>query len=286
MRDIATARDLPDEIHWSKFTTAHWRKDGRGFYYTGYDAPAADALKAVNSYQKLYFHRLGTPQARDTVIYARHDDADWFVDGVTDDGRYLVISADMATDVRNTVLVQDLLARRRRAAADRAARRKLRSTSETRGRTLYFRTDDAAPRYRIIAIDLAHPEPAHWRPWWPKAKHPRQADPGWAPDHRPLPARMPTVRVLTLHTDGRALGEVELPGLGTPSVSPAKDTDKITYYVYTSFTVPTSIFRLDLRSGKARLWRAPTLAGFRSAALPRPPRCSSPATTAPACPCS
>jgi prolyl oligopeptidase len=110
VRDVASGTDLPDTLKWSKAGGGSWRHDGSGFYYTAYDPPhEGAALKAANEYEKLYFHKLGTPQASDELIYTRTDNPGWFVGGkVTDDGRYLVIQANLGTDERNTILVQDL----------------------------------------------------------------------------------------------------------------------------------------------------------------------------------
>src|ERR1700693_1338542 len=93
VRDIATGKDLADEIRWAKFTLASWRKDDSGFYYSGYDAPTdSQILKAANQYHKLFFHKLGTPQSQDALIYTRTDDPGWYIGAeVTDDGRYLII---------------------------------------------------------------------------------------------------------------------------------------------------------------------------------------------------
>jgi prolyl oligopeptidase len=103
VRNVDTGADLPDEIHWSKAGGGTWRKDAAGFYYTSYDAPKnGDVLKAANQYEKLFFHKLGTPQSEDKLVYTRADDPDWFVGGVvSDDGRYLVIQANHGDEVQN-----------------------------------------------------------------------------------------------------------------------------------------------------------------------------------------
>ena len=110
VRDLATGKDLADEIHHAKFTQASWRKDGSGFYYAGYEVAAGgESLKAQNQFHTLYFHRLGTPQAADELVYRRSDDPNWQVGAaVSDDGRYLVVQSSRGTDTRNVVLVADL----------------------------------------------------------------------------------------------------------------------------------------------------------------------------------
>lgn len=93
VRDVASGRDLDDVVEWVKFSTPSWAKDGSGFYYSRFDAPKpGDALTGKNEFQKLYFHKLGTKQTEDVLVYERRDHADWGLNGhVTDDGQYLII---------------------------------------------------------------------------------------------------------------------------------------------------------------------------------------------------
>jgi prolyl oligopeptidase len=155
VRDVASGKDLPDELHWSKAGGGTWRKDGTGFYYTGYEAPqTGEALKATNQYEKLYFHRLGTPQSRDPLVYTRSDDPDWFVAGtVTDDGHYLVIQANHGDDVQNTVLVQDLSMPGAPIVPVIPTPTAVYNLIGNIGSTFFIQTDDGAPRYRIIAME-------------------------------------------------------------------------------------------------------------------------------------
>ena len=110
VRDVRTGADLADHLKWVKFSGASWTKDGKGFFYSRYDAPkSGDALKGVNKFQKLYYHKLGTAQSDDALIYERRDQPDWgFGGSVTDDGRFLLISISQGTDPRNRVYYRDL----------------------------------------------------------------------------------------------------------------------------------------------------------------------------------
>src|ERR1044071_1873657 len=112
VRDVKTGQDLGDEIKWVKFSGASWTKDSKGFYYSRDDEPKpGEQLKGVNYFQKLYFHRIGTPQAADKLIYERSDHKDWGFGGeVTDDGRYLIIHVSQGTDTRNRIFYRDLKA--------------------------------------------------------------------------------------------------------------------------------------------------------------------------------
>ncbi|MBV8853662.1 MAG: S9 family peptidase, partial [Sinobacteraceae bacterium] len=255
--------DLPDEIHWSKAGAGSWRRDGSGFYYTAFDAPVdASALKATNQYQKLFFHRLGTAQGKDRLVYTRTDDPDWFVGGqVSDDGRYLVIQANHGDEVQNTLLVQDL----RSAAAVRTVVPKPTAVYNfigNLGSTLYVMTDDRAARYRVIAISLSKPEPAHWRTIVPEGSDTLdgvslvggQLICSYLHDAHTVVRRYSPA--------GRLLAEVPLPGLGTAAGFQGHLQDEQTYYAYSSFTSPPGIYRLDLQTGASSLWNAPRLAGF------------------------
>jgi len=165
VREMATGTDLPDTLRWSKAGDATWLKDGSGFYYTVFDAPrSADALKAANQYEKLYFHKLGTPQSQDVLAYTRSDDRDWFVGAeVTDDGHSLVIQANHGDEVQNTLLVQDLSSAGAAIKAVIAKPTAVYGFVGNIGSEFFVLTDDAAPRYRLIAIDLAQPDARHRR---------------------------------------------------------------------------------------------------------------------------
>ena len=264
VREVASGKDLPDEIRWAKFTGAWWRKDGSGFYYCGYSAvPAGQSLKAPNQYHKLFFHQMGTPQSQDREIYGRTDDPDWYLGGqVTDDGRYLVITANHGTDVKNTLLVSDLTA----GAAVMPIIAEPRASYTFVGNidsTLYVLTDDAAPRSRLIAIDLAKPDSAHWRTIVAESQD--TLDSVTLVGHQLIAQYLHDAHsVVRRYTpEGKSLGELQLPGLGTTSGFAGRLGDALTYYSYTDYTTPASIYRLDLKSGNSTLWRTPQLAAFK-----------------------
>ena len=109
VRDVETGKDLPDTIEWVKFSSASWKPDGSGFFYSRYDEPKGEELKAANFNHKLYFHKLGTPQSEDALIYERPDHKDWLFQGkVTEDGAYLIINVARGTESKNRVFFKDL----------------------------------------------------------------------------------------------------------------------------------------------------------------------------------
>jgi len=266
VRDVATGKDLPDEVRWAKFTTASWRKDGTGFYFSGYPATdASQSLKARNQFHTVFFHKLGTAQAQDSKVYTRTDQPDWFVGAqVTDDGRYLVITANHGTDVKNTLLAADL-------SADSSVKPVIGEPWANYtfigniGSTLYVLTDDEAPKYRVVAIDVGHPAREHWRTVLAESQD--TLDGASMVGHQIIGLYMHDAHsvVRRFSPTGKPLGDVALPGFGTASGFSGHIDDAVTYYSYMDFTTPPSGYRLDLKTGKTALWRAPVLSGFKSA---------------------
>ncbi|HEX9814038.1 MAG TPA: S9 family peptidase, partial [Myxococcota bacterium] len=110
VREIDSGKDLADHLSWIKFSGVSWTKDGKGFFYSRYPEPEEGAaLEDLNFYNKLYYHRIGTTQADDTLVYERPDEKKWGFDGrVSEDGNYLIVSIWKGTDERNKVLFKRL----------------------------------------------------------------------------------------------------------------------------------------------------------------------------------
>src|SRR5438270_6567767 len=109
VREVGTGRDLPDQLRWIKFSGASWTKDGAGFFYSRYPEPGDKALRDINRFQKVYYHRVGTEQTQDVLVYERPDQPDWGMNAeVTDDGRYAVLHIWLGTDRRNRIYYFDL----------------------------------------------------------------------------------------------------------------------------------------------------------------------------------
>jgi prolyl oligopeptidase len=257
--DVSGRSRPADELHWVKFTNVAWKKDGSGFYYNRYDAPSGkESLKDVNQFQKLYFHRLGTPQSDDPLIIDSKTEPDLFFAGeVTEDGRYLVVTVGRGTGVNTKILVQDLRAPGKPFTALIDELKASNNFIGNRGSTFYFRTDEDAPRYRVIAIDLGHPA-AH------RSVIPESAD--TLRDAHMVAGQLVLVRLRDAHSailrhrlDGSLLGEVELPGIGTVESVTGRMRDTWSYFSYDSFTVPPTILGLDVKSGKTRSWRVPKI---------------------------
>jgi prolyl oligopeptidase len=267
VRDVATGQDLPDRLEWSKAGGASWRADDSGFYYTRYEQPSpGEALKAANQYQKLYFHRLGTPQSDDLLVYTRRDDPDWYLSGqVTDDGRFLVIEATHGDEVQNTLLVQDLSRPGTQLVPIIPQPTAVYSFIGNIGTTFYVLSDAGAPRYRILAFDFEHPARARWRTVVPQGSATLQAATLVGRQLIGQYLKDAHSEVRRYASSGRALSEVSLATLGTASGFDGHVDDTTTYYSYSSLTTPPSVYRLDLATGASSLWRQPFVGGYTPA---------------------
>ena len=265
VRDVAMGKDRPDHLKWIKFSGASWTKDDAGFFYSRYPEPTDKALTDVNRFQKLYYHRLGTDQAQDVLVYERPDQPDWGMNGeVTDDGRYAVLQVWLGTDRRNRVYYLDL----KQAKHPKVTGEVVRLLDDfdasysfvgNDGPVFYFLTDLAAPRKRVIAIDTRHPERAHWREIIPQSADVLEAiqiihDTFVAHYMHDASSRL---RLFAL--DGRSVKELELPTLGSIGGISGERKDDEMFYAFTSFLYPTTIFRYDFKTGATSVFKAPTI---------------------------
>lgn len=261
VREVATATDTPDRLDWVKFSGASWKKDGSGFYYSRYDAPPdGGRLTQVNENQKLFFHALGRPQSADTLIYARPDHPKWGFGGeVTEDGGYLVISASEGTDTRNRVFYQILSANGPVIELLDEFDAKYHFIGNE-GALFYFYTDLKAPRGRVIAIDLARPDRSQWKEIVPEADA-TLTGASLVADRLILDyLRDARSEVKTAALDGRPMGAIDLPGVGTAGGFGGRRDDQETFYSFTSVATPGRVYRHDFKTGRSTLWKQPKTA--------------------------
>ncbi len=262
VRDVATGKDLPDHIQWAKFSGISWTKDGRGFFYSRYDEPTEQTkLSGALYFHKLYFHRLGTPQAEDPLIYERKDHKDWNFGGtVTDDGRYLIIDVREGTDTRNRVYYKDLSAKDAPVVKLLDAFDADYQFIDNDGPVFWFMTDNAAPRYRVIAVDTRKPQPANWKTVIPESEATLESVNVINSMFVARYLRDAHSQVRIFDLAGKHLRDVELPGMGTVDGFRGQRKDKETFYSYTSYTTPPTIYRYDMVTGRSELFRKPKLA--------------------------
>lgn len=266
IRNVDTGQDLPDVIKWVKFSGASWTHDDTGFFYSRYDEPKPGSmLRDANYFQKLYYHRLGTPQSEDLLVYERPDNKEMgFGGGVTDDGRYLVISVWQGTEPKNRLYYKDLTRKDApvvKLLDDFDAEYRF---IDNDGPVFWIATDLDAPRMRVIAIDTRHPERTNWKTIIPEAKDKLESlnvvDNKFIANY--LTDAHNQVHVYDLK--GKLLRTVDLPGIGTAAGFGGKRTDKETFYSFASFTTPLTVYRYDPETGASSVFRKPHV-GFNPA---------------------
>ena len=261
VRDVGTGKDLADEVRWSKSSGAAWRKDGSGFYYSRFDAPrAGELLRAPNQNHQVWFHRLGSPQSEDELVFRRPDQPEWYLGAeVSDDGRWLVIHARRGTNPEAAIFVQDLSRPGSRPEPLLDRMDAAYEFVDVAGGAFLVRTDQDAPRYRLVAVPLGKPDPKDWRTVIPEAggrdvlrQVTRVGDrlvAVWTRDVKSA------VEVYEL--DGRRAGEVKLPDIGMVSGFYGRRGDPETFYLFTGFTYPPTPFRLDTATLGGGVFRSP-----------------------------
>lgn len=269
VKKIATGEQTTDFLKWVKFSGLSWTRDGKGFFYCRYDEPKEnEKLQSLNYFQKLYFHRLGTPQSEDVLVYHTPDQKEWMFDGrVTEDGKYLVITIDQGTDRRTRIHYKKLDGQAETLGYGKGPEVvKMLDAFDANytfvgndGATFYIQTDKEAPRARLIAVNADDPAPAKWKTIIPEGKDTLQ---GVSLINRQFVASYmqdakSAVRVFA--KGGEAVREIELPGIGTAAGFSGESEDTETFYVFTSFTTPGAIYRHDLKSGKSELFRKPAV---------------------------
>ncbi|NEO75252.1 prolyl oligopeptidase family serine peptidase [Moorena sp. SIO4G3] len=259
VREVETGLDLSDQIKWVKFSGASWNHDHQGFFYSRFDEPnEATKLEELNYYQKLYYHKLGTPQSEDSLIYERPDQKEWFFSGrVTEDDNYLIIIVEQGTDPKNLVFYKNL------QDPDSPVVELINEFDASYSfigndqSVFWFSTDLDAPRSRVIAIDTNHPEQAQWQEVIPQADETLEGvgllNNQFVADY--LKDAHSSIKIFDL--DGSFVRQVELPGIGSVGGFNGLRYDTETFYSYTSFTTPATIYRYDMVSGESTIFRQP-----------------------------
>jgi prolyl oligopeptidase len=258
--DVETGKLLDDHIKWVRFAEAEWTKDGSGFYYSRYPEPEPGEKYQVAALNEMvYFHKLGTKQEDDQLVYRRPDHPDWnFWVTVSDDNKYLVLSIARSTDPQNQVLIRDAS-----APAD-APFKELIGDFENQfwfigndGAKLFFLTDLDAPTKRIVSMDVEQPGREHVSEVVPTKD-------GTLDAASILSGRLicqyivdVLIEVDVFDLVGNALGQVSLPGKGTVDGFSGDQSDTETFFVFTSYNVPTSVYRYDVLANETEQIREP-----------------------------
>jgi len=259
VKQIDTGHDLSDHLKWVKFSGVSWTPDGAGLFYSRYDEPKeGEEFTGANYYQKLYFHRLGDPQDKDVLVYERKDQKEWGFDGeATEDGSYLAITVWRGTERKNQFFyktLNDPEANVVELLAGFDAEYLFLGNDES---TFWFMTDLDAPLRRVIAIDVNKPDRSNWREVIPQGEHVIRGVSLVGDRFIVSYLEDAKTRVKVFDLSGKFLRDVTLPAIGSAGGFGGRRKDTETFYYFTNFTTPTSIYRYDITSGKSTVFRKP-----------------------------
>jgi len=261
VRDVAAGTDLSDDLKWIKFSSVSWTADNKGFYYSRYSEPKPGAeLEQTNYFQKLYYHQIGTPQSSDKLIYERSNEKEWrFNPKVTDDGKYLIITISKTTAPKFLIFYQDLQEKNSKV-------KELITNFEADytflgndGPLFWFKTDLNAPKGKVIVIDTKNPDKANWKEIIPEA--PNAIDSISFMNNKFIVTYLKDAHsvVKVFNVDGKFEQDLDLPGIGSVTGFFGKQNDTETFYGFTSYATPFTIYRYDLKSNKIELFKQPTV---------------------------
>ncbi len=255
-KNVETGEEMTDVLKDIKFGGASWTKDGKGVFYSRFPVVDEKAkLTSLNFNQKIYYHKLGTPQSEDVLIYERPDDKEMGVGGgVSEDGKYLIIYVSKGTAPKNMIYYKDLTKSDSKVLpiVD-----KLESNYSFIGNDdsmFYFETDKDAPLGRVVAIDVSK-DSKEWKEIVPEAK---ETLGGISYINNQFVANYlkdAYTQIRIYDKKGKFVRNVELPGIGTAGGFNGERDDTETFYTFSSYATPPTIYRYDMKTGKSEVFR-------------------------------
>ncbi|OQA00001.1 MAG: Prolyl endopeptidase [Bacteroidetes bacterium ADurb.Bin408] len=251
--DIATGKQLSDKLEWIKFSGIAWEKDG--FYYSRYDAPKGSVLSVKNEYQKVFYHKVGTKQSDDKLVYENkafplHN----FGAAVTEDESFLIIEESEATD-GNALFVKNLKEKNAPFVKIADGFEYNYNVIDNIGNTLFVYTNYKAPKYRLVAIDMAMPSRENWKVIIPEKEEVLK---GVSVAGNLLMAEYmkdAASRAYMYDFTGTLKYELQLPCIGTLGGFSSEKGNNLAFYSFTSFTFPNTIYKLDVANNKSEVYK-------------------------------
>lgn len=261
VKDCQTGRDIDDHIVWAKFTGATWLGDG--FYYSAYDAPEKGReTSAKNSVQKIYYHKIGTPQSEDQLFFMNPTQPLRFYNVDIDHDEKVMTLNEGGMDNGNNLYVRDLTKPNSQFIQMCSDTRFRYSTVETVGKKMYILTNAGAPKYRLMVADVDRPGYNDWKEVVPEGES-VLTDVTFAADRMILQYSKDNCnQMYTYTTDGKRIDEIKLPTFGSTSASGMRGQKEV-FYSFTSYTMPNTVYSYDLNTDKSTVWAAPKI-NFRS----------------------
>ncbi len=254
--DVATGKLLPDTLSPNRQGGISWVNDNSGFYYSSYAAVEKGSELKTNTYfQKLYFHKLGTPQSEDYVVYERPDNKEYFVGGgVSEDGNWLIINVGKGTERMNMVYFKNLTMDKAPILPLITDLKNSYSFIGNDEDTFYFRTDRDAPRGKVVKVNALTPEPK-WVDVIPESADTLNGVQFINNQFVLNYMKDAATKIRIYETNGDFTRDVELPGIGSAGGFGGKRTDTEAFYSYSSYNSPPTIYRYDLTKGTSTMFR-------------------------------
>lgn len=255
IRDLSTDRNIDDTIKWIKFSGISWLGD-EGFYYSRYPVPdASTKLSKQNQFHKVYFHRIGTKQTEDQLVYEDNANPLRNVGGsVTDDGHFLVISQTEGTS-GNSLWVKNLASKQSSFSILIDGFSTDPDVIDNVGDQLLIKTNQDAPNFKIVLVDPSNPASKNWKTIIPEKKDVLQGVGTGGGYLFCSYLNDASTRVYQYTFDGKLVREIKLPGIGTTSGFSGKKEDKTLFYTFASYTYPSTIFTYNIETGQSELFR-------------------------------
>jgi prolyl oligopeptidase len=252
--DVFTQKAIEDTLVDVKFSGVSW-KGNEGFYYSSYDKPMGSELSAKTDQHKLYYHKLGTSQKEDQVIFGLDQKRRYVGGSVTEDDQYLVITAANST-YGNELYIKDLTQPNSPIITIVDNFNSGNGVIENEGSKLFIETDLNAPNKRIVTVDVKNPKPENWKDFIAETEN--VLSPATGGGYFFANYMKDAVSVVKQYDySGKLLREIELPGLGTASGFGGKKKEKTLYYSFTNYITPGTIFSFEPKSGKSAVYQKP-----------------------------
>lgn len=248
-------RQLEDTLKDIKFSGISW-KGNDGYYFSTYEKPKGSQLSAKTQNHKLYYHKVGTPRSQDKLIFGNDKDPRRYVGGgVTEDERFLIISAAIST-TGNELYMLDLNDPKAKLITIVNNFYNTHGIITNDGSRLLIQTNLNAPNKRVVEVNFSNPTPENWKDVIPETENVLNASDGGGSLFANYTIDVKTA-VKQYDLNGKFIRDVELPGIGSAGGFGAQRDEKELYYSFTSFTYPTTIFKYDIASGKSTLYYQP-----------------------------
>ena len=262
VKDVATGKLLDDHIVWAKFTGAAWQGDG--FYYSAYDAPEqGHETSAKNSVQKVYYHKLGTPQSQDVLFYQNPAYPLRFYGVGVNKEETMMFLYESGMDQGLNLYVRDLRQPNSQFIQMTGDASKNYSPIEAIGDSIYLFTNAGAENNRIMVADIHHPGYQDWKELVPQSDDVLDGVTFIGGDKMVLTYTKDNISEAFLYNiNGQRLSEIKLPGVGSASFSGKRERPEC-FYSYTSYTVPNTIYQYDYKTGKSTVYSQPKV-NFRT----------------------